>query len=107
MGPDVTLCYFDGCPSWQVVAEELDALAEELDLAVSHQRVDTPEAAEQLGFRGSPTVLVDGRDPFATGEEPTGLSCRVYATPQGLRGAPTRQQLREVLAGPDAASGER
>ena len=35
----------------------------------SNQRVvvETPEEAERLGFIGSPTILWDGRDPFATG----------------------------------------
>lgn len=59
--------------------------------------MDTLEAAQRVGFRGSPTILVDGRDPFASGDEPVGLSCRVYATPDGPAGAPTTDQLREVL----------
>lgn len=93
----VTLRYFDGCPNWLTLADELADLAGQFDLAVSHERVETPEEAERLGFRGSPTVLVDGHDPFATGDEPTGLACRVYPTPEGYRGAPTRSQLREAL----------
>ena len=52
-----------------------------------------------LWFRGSPTVLVDGRDPFADESAPAGLSCRVFATPEGLRGAPTVGQLLAVLRG--------
>jgi hypothetical protein len=59
--------------------------------------VDSSEQAERLEFRGSPTVLVDGRDPFAEGDEPVGLSCWVYPTADGYRGAPTRAQLREAL----------
>ena len=55
--PDVTLLYFDGCPSWQVADQRLRELAGELDLTVTRQKVETPEAAEQLGFRGSPTIL--------------------------------------------------
>lgn len=93
----VTLRYFNGCPNWLALADELADLAEQFDLAVSHERVETPEEAERLGFRGSPTVLVNGHDPFATGDEPAGLACRVYPTPDGYRGAPTRWQLREVL----------
>ena len=27
--------------------------------------ISTPEQAERAGFRGSPTILVNGRDPFA------------------------------------------
>lgn len=94
---DVTLLYFDGCPSWQTTDRRLRQLSAELDLAISHRTVDTPEAAEELSFRGSPTVLVDGRDPFAQGDEPVGLSCRIYQTPHGPAGSPTLEQLREVL----------
>ena len=95
--PDVTLLYFDGCPSWQLADQRLDELAGELDLRVTRQKVETPEAAERWGFRGSPSILVDGEDVFAVGNEPVGLSCRIYQTPDGPAGAPTLQQLREVL----------
>jgi hypothetical protein len=40
---------------------------------------DEREAAE-LGFTGSPTVLVDGRDPFADEGAPPALACRLYRT---------------------------
>ena len=93
----VTLLYFDDCPTWRTTERRLHALADELDLTVRRQLVDTPEAAEQWRFRGSPTVLVDGRDPFARGDEPVGLSCRIYQTPDGPAGSPTTAQLREVL----------
>jgi type IV secretory pathway TraG/TraD family ATPase VirD4 len=56
-----------------------------------------PEDAERLGFIGSPTVLVDGSDPFATPGAPIGLACRVYVTPEGLAGSPTLDQLMEAL----------
>lgn len=93
----VTVRYFDGCPNWLTVADELADLAEHFDADVAYEPVETPEAAERLGFRGSPTVLIDGRDPFAIGDEPTGMACRVYPTPEGYRGAPTRRQLRDAL----------
>lgn len=96
---DVTLLYFDGCPSWQKADERLGALASEFDLQITHTKVDTPEAAEQFAFRGSPTILVDGRDVFANGDEPIGLSCRIYQTPDGPAGSPTLEQLREQFAG--------
>lgn len=93
----VTLQYFDGCPNWQTTSRQLEVLAGEFGFTLEHRKVSTPEQAEQLHFRGSPTVLVDGRDPFARGDEPVGLACRVYPTDEGLVGAPTEQQLREVL----------
>ncbi len=57
----------------------------------------TAEDAARLRFRGSPTVLVNGGDPFAQESDPVGLSCRVFRTPDGLRGAPTVDQLVSVL----------
>lgn len=67
----VTLQYFDDCPNWRV--------------------------AERCRFRGSPSILVDGVDPFAIADHPFGFSCRVYTTPHGPAGSPTIDQLREVL----------
>lgn len=94
----VTLLYFDGCPNWQVVDERLRELRSEVGFSLEHRRVETPEEAERVGFRGSPTVLIDGVDPFAAGDEPFGLACRVYATPDGPQGSPTVEQLRTALA---------
>ncbi len=93
----VTVQHFDGCPHWRMADERLRTLAGEIGFELSHEMIDTPEAAEDAGFRGSPTILVDGVDPFAEGDEPVGLSCRVYDTPDGPAGAPTLDQLREVL----------
>ncbi len=60
--------------------------------------VTTPEDAELWGFRGSPSVLVDGEDPFACPDAPVGLSCRLYRPPEGDGGSPTREQLVDVLS---------
>ncbi|MDP8960269.1 MAG: thioredoxin family protein [Actinomycetota bacterium] len=94
---DVTLLYFEGCPNWKNADEGLSALAEELGWQVERVKVETAEQAEEVGFRGSPTILVRGGDPFAKGDEPVGLSCRIYQTPDGPAGAPTEEQLRRVL----------
>lgn len=94
---DVTLQYFDGRPNWQIADERLRELADERDLRIGYQKVESPEEAEALGFLGSPTILVNGRDPFAATGEPVGLACRVYETPEGLAGSPTIDQLRAAL----------
>ncbi len=59
--------------------------------------MDSPEEAERTGFRGSPSILIDGADAFADPDAPVGLSCRVYQTPHGPTGSPTLDQLREAL----------
>ncbi len=94
----VRLLYFDGCPNWQTTDARLRALRAETAFDLEYQRVETREEAEQLGFRGSPTVLVDGVDPFADDAVASGLACRVYETPDGPQGSPTVAQLRAILA---------
>jgi len=93
----VTVLYFEGCPHWRTADQRLRALADECGFDVGRRIVDTPDEAARTQFRGSPTILVDGQDPFASGDEPVGLSCRVYDTPDGPAGAPTVAQLRDVL----------
>jgi hypothetical protein len=96
----VTLRYFDDCPNWQTadanLRQALDATGHG-DVSVDHEKIETAEAAERLGFIGSPTVLIDGSDPFATPGAPVGLACRIYRTPEGMRGWPTVEQLSDVL----------
>ena len=95
---DVTLLYFDGCPSWHKVDTHLTLLAaEHPEVRVTRLRVETPEEAERFGFHGSPSVMVDGRDAFDKPGLAVGLTCRRYATAAGYRGAPTLEQLREAL----------
>ncbi|MGN6689105.1 MAG: DF family (seleno)protein [Actinomycetales bacterium] len=95
----VTLLYFPGCPNWQTADANLRAALEEVgaDIAVQRRVVDSVEDAERHGFLGSPTILIDGRDPFAEPGAAPGLSCRVYRTPAGVAGAPTVAQLRAAL----------
>jgi glutaredoxin len=96
----ITLQYFDGCPHWKLAERRLADVLQGLDtdkFTLEYERIESPEMAERVGFRGSPTILIDGSDPFATGEEPIGMSCRVFRTEHGAQGAPTKTQLRDVL----------
>ena len=95
---NVTLLYFEGCPSWQVTDQHLRTLEAELGFTVERVEITTPEAAEASGFRGSPSVHVDGVDLFAEQESPVGLSCRIYQTTNGPAGSPTLESLRAVLS---------
>lgn len=94
----IDLLYFEGCPNWQTADQRLRELAAERGFELRHRLVATPEEARAAGFRGSPTILVDGRDPFTSDEQPYGFSCRMYQTPDGPAGSPTIEQLRTALA---------
>lgn len=94
----ITIQSFDGCPNRELLVQRLaEALHGRSDATISHQDVETPEDAARLGFHGSPTVLIDGVDPFAEEHAPVGLACRVYQTPDGPAGSPTVEQLRAAL----------
>jgi len=52
--------------------------------------VETFDEAERVGFHGSPSILIDGVDPFADAGAGAGigLACRINQTPDGPAGAP-------------------
>ncbi len=99
---EITLQYFDGCPNWQLARDRLGEALRSIgrdDGAVTYERIETPEQAERARFRGSPAILVDGRDPFADEEAPVAPSCRIFRTEAGAEGAPSVAQLAKVLGG--------
>jgi hypothetical protein len=90
---DIALLYFEGCPQARAAEANLRAAIADLDIG------DAGEEAARVGFLGSPTILIDGHDPFAAPGATPGLSRRVYATHAGLVGTPTVAQFRDVLRG--------
>ena len=96
---EIMLQHFKSCPSWETTDQHLQTLIDGLglDVEVRYQLIETPEAAEEHAFRGSPTVLIDGVDPFADPDAPIGLSCQVYRTDAGFAGSPTLDQLEEAI----------
>ncbi len=62
-------------------------------------RVNDQAAAERLGFLGSPTIRVDGRDiePRAEGNFEVVHGCRLYQGPHSLQGLPEEGWLRQAV----------
>lgn len=91
------------CPN---LAPMLDRLAQATDLPVTTREVTTDAAAAELGMNGSPTLLVNGVDPFASPDQcDCGVSCRLYRDEEGrIVPAPSVDQLREALAEARSAS---
>lgn len=97
---DITLLYFDDCPNWKIADDRLAVIAAERpEITVTHHRVETFDEAERVAFQGSPSILIDGVDPFAGAGAGAGvgLACRIYQTPQGQAGSPTLEQLRSAI----------
>lgn len=96
---EIELFYFDDCPSWQEALENLKAAlrAEKLEAGIRLVKVTDNDEAARLQFLGSPSFHSGGADRWPKNRKRYNLSCRVYSTPQGLRGAPTVEMLRERL----------
>ena len=93
----VQVLHVPGCPNAAVLTDRL------LQLAAGHASIerhlvhDLAEAA-RLGMNGSPTLLIDGADPFSRPGLRPSMSCRLYPDENGsLSGAPSVTQLRQVL----------
>lgn len=86
------------CPNAGLLERRLlDALGARRDeIELTLRMIDDPELATELGMTGSPTLLVDGRDPFAEPGRPPSLSCRLY---RDERDAPSVAALRNALPG--------
>ncbi len=94
---EITFQYFEDCPTWQTSHQRLrEVIGDRDDIDLIMQRVQTPEEAAAVGFRGSPTILVEGVDPFDDRDAPPAgtMACRVYQTPDG---SPTVEQILEAV----------
>lgn len=97
----IILRYVAGCPNWRLADERVRRALADIGGAaeIRHELVEGDEDVVRSAFHGSPTILVDGRDPFADETAPLGLACRIYVTEVGPQGAPSVTQLREALQG--------
>lgn len=95
----IDLLYFAGCPSWQAGLENLKTalIRENLQAEINLVRVDDDAKAARLKFLGSPSFRVNGAELWQEQRERYNLSCRVYSTSAGLKGAPTVEMFQEKL----------
>lgn len=91
--------YFDGCPNHEKLLPTLRELAERHEAELEEVRITNTEQAEAAQFLGSPTVRVDGRDvdPGAGGRTDYGMHCRLYRSPEGQSGLPSREWIENAL----------
>ncbi|KDQ00402.1 MULTISPECIES: hypothetical protein [Rhodococcus] len=88
------------CPNVPLLEQRIEqALAGvPIEWELRHVIVDDPRSAELAGMTGSPTLLVDGRDPFAEPDQVPSVSCRLYRDATGaVGGAPTVTALRTAF----------
>jgi hypothetical protein len=79
-----------------LVRTTLDELGFE-DATIRTSVIDTVETAQQRGFIGSPTFLINGTDAFPVPERRPALICRLYPNRDGLTGLPDQAQLQQAM----------
>ena len=96
---ELTLLAVPACPNASAFEEQLAAALASYPGTVVHRReVADEKEAMGAGMHGSPTLLIDGVDPFAAPGQPPSLSCRLYRDATGqAEGAPSVAALRRAL----------
>lgn len=97
------LLWWEGCPSTERALAAVRGALSDLGLDgvdVRMREIRSDGDAQEAGFVGSPTILIDGRDLVpAADDEPIGLSCRVYRRRDGrISPIPDPDDLREALS---------
>lgn len=99
-GVDVRVLVVEDCPNEVAAVALVRQALHDVGLPsvpVSTRVVTAFEEATELTFTGSPTILIDGRDPFAQPGQSPALACRIYRSPAGAAGVPELAPLREAL----------
>ncbi len=99
----VELLWFAGCPNHVPARALLQEVIADLAPGTPVEDIEAsdPAIADALRFPGSPTIRVDGRD-IDPGYRDLGdytPRCRVFWTPEGLRGTPPRSWIEDAIRG--------
>jgi hypothetical protein len=111
---EIKILYFSGCPNWETALARVRTVVVELGRTDVAVQVEDVHQASDLSseWAGSPTLLLDGRDPFAAAGGPPSAdlridrgrhpvlsrdACRIYVTEAGFEGAPSLDQLRAAM----------
>lgn len=95
----IDILYVTGCPNLAAARSRVQEALQDAGASavVEELEILTQTDAQRFGMHGSPTILIDGHDPFRLTEEPS-LACRLYSTAATVEGAPTVAALVEVLS---------
>ena len=96
---ELTVLAIPGCPNAPVLDRRLAVvLAGRPEVTVTRQVITDAAEATRWGMHGSPTLLVNGQDPFAEPGARPAVACRIYRGEDGRPdGAPTVAALLRVL----------
>ena len=96
----VELLYTDDDPTYMAARQNLVEVLNEdaFETTIQMIAVGSMADAELLGFRGSPTIRIDGEDIDPEGESGIGLGVRTYAGQQRASSVPPKALIRSAVA---------
>jgi len=95
----IEILYVTGCPNLVAARTRVHEAIRDVGVNALVEEVEILDEndARRFGMHGSPTILIDGHDPFRSADEPS-LACRLYRTGGVVEGSPTVAELVEVLS---------
>ncbi|KAF0109881.1 MAG: putative alkylmercury lyase [Chloroflexi bacterium] len=95
----IQLLFIDGCPNFMTASRNLEASLRLLEIDIKPEQIIINDdiEADHYSFQGSPSIKVDGVDLWEKKADEYHIGCRVYPTPEGLKGSPTVEMLVERL----------
>src|ERR1022692_2029381 len=95
----LTVLAVPGCPNVALLEEQLASVLDgRPGVTVSRHVIAEEAEAASWGMHGSPTILINGADPFAEPGQSASMSCRLYRGSDGrISGVPSAGQLRQAI----------
>jgi hypothetical protein len=97
---DVELLVVADCPSKAEAVTLVQSALRDIGLRnieIIVNVIHTQHEAERRGFSGSPTIMINGTDPFAEPGQVPALACRIYTHANGPSALPDLRLLRQAL----------
>ncbi len=90
----IELLYFNSCPSYKQALANIKAALKEKKLQAELKliNVESEGEAEKLGFQGSPSVRINGKD-IEGRDEGFSFSCRLYHMNGKTTVAPSKEEI--------------
>jgi hypothetical protein len=97
----VEVLYFSGCPNHVQAVDRVREVLQQEGTPADMVEVEVKDAAtaQQMGFLGSPTIWVDGKDvePAARAVRTFGIVCRTYTHCGRPTGVPPPNWIRAAV----------
>lgn len=97
---EIVIRHIEECPNLDTAEERVRTALRAVgvvDATLRRELVRDLSDTERLGFIGSPTIVIDGVDPFADHAAVVALACRLYQSPTGPGGAPSVEELELAI----------